>query len=274
MRSLLVIAIIVLTGAPAFGAPGKKNRAETLARRALASYSEGRYAEASDRFLRAFELSGEPTQLRNAAKSAELAGEREKAIEHWSLFRALAVRGADIREAEKRLLELERKVAEAPGAVDPAVVEPAVVGAAVVAPAVVDSVVVGTAVVDPAVVEPAVLDPGLVVMPAVQEDNVAIVARPLPEIDHTPKWLMGSGGAILAGSFLLFVHAETSLQDLRSSLATKDGDGLIVGIDRTDAIDDQAAIVTERRIALGAVAVGSALLAGGVLWMLSEEAEL
>jgi tetratricopeptide (TPR) repeat protein len=64
-------------------------RAEDLARRALARHRAGDARGAAELFLEAFALSGNPTQLRNAAKALEQAGLLERALATWQRLRAL-----------------------------------------------------------------------------------------------------------------------------------------------------------------------------------------
>jgi tetratricopeptide (TPR) repeat protein len=224
-------------------AEATKKRAVVHARRALALYAEGRYSEASERFMQAFELSREPTQLRNAAKSAELAGDRSAARARWSMYLELATDPEDIREVNERLEVLgdEEEVEEE---------SPQMVAAA----------------------EP---DPpiDLSVRPYVPSDGALVaVAQPIPErSSDVPLWLIGGGGLLLGTSLALVGHAETSLSSLRAMLGQKDGDGLIVGIHRAEAEERREGIERERRIAIGVATAGTALLATGLLWLNSAE---
>jgi tetratricopeptide (TPR) repeat protein len=82
-------------------------RADALAKQALALYRSGDYAKAATRFVEAFEVSGRPIPLRNAAKAFEAAGLVEEAIGRWRMLRALEEASAEDRsEAEQRLAEL------------------------------------------------------------------------------------------------------------------------------------------------------------------------
>lgn len=90
--------------------PGVAN-AEQKARQALVEYQSGQFEAAGRLFLQAWQLSGQPTPLRNAAKAFELAGVLDDAIVHWSVFATLPeVSMEDRAEARRHVLDIREKL--------------------------------------------------------------------------------------------------------------------------------------------------------------------
>jgi hypothetical protein len=90
--SMLCFLTMIAAPSLAVGAADARDldRAESISKRALKLYEQGRFAEAADLFMDAHRLSEEPIQLRNAAKASELAGAFEAALERWRRYRTLA----------------------------------------------------------------------------------------------------------------------------------------------------------------------------------------
>ena len=81
--------------------------AELRAAKALALWETKSYVGAAEYFIEAFELSGEPTQLRNAAKAYEAGNAKKEARATWTRYLALPeLTAADRAEAEQRLRAL------------------------------------------------------------------------------------------------------------------------------------------------------------------------
>src|SRR5262252_9553898 len=82
--------------------------AEIIAGKALVLWEEGSFVPAAEAFLEAYELSLEPTQLRNAAKAYESGGATELARDAWKRLLALDdVEASDRAEAEEHLAALD-----------------------------------------------------------------------------------------------------------------------------------------------------------------------
>jgi hypothetical protein len=86
-------------------ASAPETEAEREAARAIAAWQAKAYAKAAASFLRAWELSKEPTQLRNAAKALEAAGAPDEARKRWSEL--LTVRGLDPTDRAEATARLE-----------------------------------------------------------------------------------------------------------------------------------------------------------------------
>jgi tetratricopeptide (TPR) repeat protein len=70
---------------------------DQLVEQGLQAYGAGRFQEAAQRFLDAYELSAEPELVFNAARSFEKALETEAAIEHYERFVSLQGTTAELR---------------------------------------------------------------------------------------------------------------------------------------------------------------------------------
>lgn len=103
---------IVLAAIAIFADP---SRAEAFAERGVAAFKAKQYAEAADYFLRAYELSGESTALRNAARAYEEAGQKDAALRRWREYRALPdIEAEERREAEMHIAALRPPIKTAP----------------------------------------------------------------------------------------------------------------------------------------------------------------
>lgn len=129
-RSLSILVATVVVALPALEAraqspqpdaqddgaedPAKKDartEARSLYIEGNAHYSAGRYALAAERFVRAYELSGEPALLFNLANTYERAGDYEKAARYLRMY----LEGGEVRNIDAvkaRLQRLEMAVVE------------------------------------------------------------------------------------------------------------------------------------------------------------------
>ncbi len=116
-RSERAIALLcaLLFAAPVHAAPKTDTKeAVELSRRAIAKYRAKRYEEAGELFLRSYQLSSRPAQLRNAAKAYEEGDVLDRALSLWETYRALGEISRDEKsEAEAHVaLIRERKRSE------------------------------------------------------------------------------------------------------------------------------------------------------------------
>src|SRR5262245_469757 len=82
--SVLVALAVALVGAPTHAAGKKpKDKAGQLFDEGDKLYKQGQFAEAADRFSRAYEIDPEPTLLYNLARAYENMGELEKASQTY-----------------------------------------------------------------------------------------------------------------------------------------------------------------------------------------------
>lgn len=103
---ILLAALLAPTAALA-------TQAEDEARRGLAQYKAGAYAESAASFLRAYELSGSHTQLKNAAKAFEQASMLAEALTQWRRYATIKDLESDKRElAAAKVAALELQIAE------------------------------------------------------------------------------------------------------------------------------------------------------------------
>jgi tetratricopeptide (TPR) repeat protein len=169
--------------------------AREAATEALARYLEGAYSHAAALFTRAYELSGHPTQLRNAARALERAGALKEALSAWRKLAELPIAGeAKQQEAQRHTEAIEAQLAAPPA--EPPAAGPPVGG--------------------PLAVSPPIIGP--------------TAAGPPPE-DSTETWrawLVGSGGAVAATGAALYLsgwvtywHYQKSV-DSRSAVTRED----------------------------------------------------
>lgn len=85
--------------------------AEEISREALTLYREGRLVEAAQKFLAAYEMSGHPTQLRNAAKAFEEGDRLEEALENWWRYVEHDIPDDKRAEAEQHIASIEARQA-------------------------------------------------------------------------------------------------------------------------------------------------------------------
>ena len=101
-----------------------KERARQHYVRALELHKNGTYAEAAAAYLSAHALYPKPAFLYNAAQVFRLAGEREKALDHYRRYVELEPAGDGSANAREFITELEAELAKPAKVVDP-VVDPA-----------------------------------------------------------------------------------------------------------------------------------------------------
>jgi tetratricopeptide (TPR) repeat protein len=248
-RALVVAAVLaaMIGGVPSARAapPGDPT---AVATEALELYRAGKLEEAAERFETAFQLSGHPTQLRNAAKAWEQAGRLDRALERWGQYRALPGLSRDeVAEAEAHLgLIREREKAEA------------AMRAAEAARAAAEAATRDAARAR-AEAERARAD-------AVRAAEVATADEPEASGSSIAAWVTGaSGAAVLVSGAVLWSVQAGRLSRLDDALATTDGRGLIVGIGPTEAQDEIDAINGQRAISGVLIAAGATALVGGVV---------
>lgn len=88
-----------------------RGRAKVIATEAIYEYRAKRYSSAAKRFMRVWDLTGHqmPRMLRNAAKSYEAAGNREKALQIWDKLQR-PVDKSDLTRKETALLRKEARI--------------------------------------------------------------------------------------------------------------------------------------------------------------------
>lgn len=129
-----LILLLSLGCGAAFAGEGEDVRARELFQNGAILYDEGRYEEAVLAFEEAYRLSGRPALLFNIANALERLGRWQEALDVLSRYRAYAK--AEERETlDRRIVNLERRIAEAaasppPPTPTPVVVEPRVVDTA------------------------------------------------------------------------------------------------------------------------------------------------
>lgn len=243
---------LVLMLALAAPSGGEIREAELLAAKGVASYKAQAFESAGEYFLRAYALSAEPTQLRNAAKSFDAAGQREVGRKYWAQFvRLEKVAPRDRAEARARLKEREQPPKEA-------------------------EIVAVREDTNPEPIEEA--RPQM--RAAVRADSNSLIPQEtevetrtvLAEESASPApWLLaGAGLAGASAGVVLLVVADSRQSTLQSAL-TPQNDGLIRGI-TFDAAAAERSQIGDLRLAGGLLtAAGGAALAGGVIWLLTRE---
>lgn len=226
----VAVLILALAAPPEHKRAPEPSAAEQLAARGVAAYRAREFDKAGRYFFRAYELSREPTQLRNAAKAYDAAGEVALAREYWQrLVELPALSEADRAEARAQL----------------------------------------TALTPPVVAPPIVTPPPQQQQREEEEVAEAAVTVERPPIVQPSKapWIIGGAGiaAFVAGTFL---YAESSSQrsELQRRLDDKEG-GLTAGISYDESLDARARVVN-LRIASGlALTAGVAAIATGAVWL-------
>jgi len=113
VRLLASIALAVLQPHVALAQPTPEamTQATELATQALELFNRGELVPAAEKFMQAYELSGRPAQLRNAAKAFESAGKLTNAIDAWQQYAHHPEVEIEKRaEAEKHVLELQARL--------------------------------------------------------------------------------------------------------------------------------------------------------------------
>lgn len=208
-----------------------------LARLGLTRYGEARYDEAAALFLQAYALSGRSGQLWNAAKALAKADRRAEALERYRQFRALPdLRESERDEADAEIGRLESELDAPTSPPPPLVVPPPPL--AISAPA--------------ATTEPPVIE----------------AARPT----SSPAWpvWVAFGGATVATAVgvPLLIDSQNRQDRLEAALGQVDG-GLIVGIERGEALDEEGGVRTERIVGAALLGVAAAAVTVGLVAWLS-----
>ncbi len=231
LRGALLL-MLALSAAPALAQPS----AESTANAAIEAYKQGKLRKAGALFLSAFELSGEPTQLRNAAKALEEAGELMRSKVLWTDYAKNPRLSFEEREEAKAhvlLIDERLKNAEISKEAKAAQAEAEAARRAMKA-----------------------------------QTLAQTQAPPSPVYAFTT---MGVGLASVAAGVVLWFISQRELNDLDSKLAQVDpitGRILMESIDRAEATAQLDAI-NDKRIATGVLTgVGGALVGGGLLWWL------
>jgi hypothetical protein len=100
---MYAVLLMLALSAPS---PEVIREAELLAAKGVASYRAQAFEAAGDYFYRAYQLSGEPTQLRNSAKAFDDAGQKDRARKYWGeLLELDGLSPTDRAEAEARYAE-------------------------------------------------------------------------------------------------------------------------------------------------------------------------
>lgn len=121
-----LILLLSLFGGSAFAVEDDDARARELFQNGAVLYDEGRYEEAVLAFEEAYRLSARPALLFNIANALERLGRWQEALDVLSRYRAYA--RVDERETlDRRIVNLERRIAEAAASPPPPVATPAAV---------------------------------------------------------------------------------------------------------------------------------------------------
>lgn len=243
----LLVAVTVALAPSVAAAQSKvdKKKAVQLSRRAIDQYRLGAYEEAGNLFLRAYELSKRPAQLRNAAKAFEEGKALERALELWVRYRDLGNISRDERaeaeahvaliEEKQRNEDISRSAREAARAAELARRD----------------------------AESA--------RRAAEEARATTLVTKEPEAEGSPVggWiLVAAGGVMMAASGALWFVAEDQLSDLDTRLATRNTAGKIIGTTHEDKEADVNRINGQRVAAGVLLPVGAVAAAGGLLWLL------
>ena len=221
-------------------------KAVELSREAIAKYRAKRYQEAGDLFLRSYELSDRPAQLRNAAKAYEEGGIHERALELWDRYMRLETATREEKQeaethialirSKQRNEEITRSAQEAARAAELARRDADAARRAAEAAR------------------------------ATNQVEAEITAEPTPPIGG---WMLVGAGAILViASIALWFIAQDQLSTLDAQLATTDANELIIGTTPGDVMRDVDRI-NSQRIASGVLLpVGLSAALGGSLWLI------
>lgn len=224
-RSSVVFAGLLWSSLALAQSQKELDEAAQLARSAIVDYEAERFDRAAAAFLRAYEITKVPVQLRNAAKSYEAAGELGTAKSLWERYRDLEEVDAKQRVyANARIASIEAELAPPPPPPPP----------------------------PPEVAPP---PPAIVAPPP----------PPPEEGRSYTGTFVAAAGAIVAIVGVVFVVSGAGAQsDLEDRTSQLDARGLIVGTSYREYLDDQSAInrdygIGGGLITLGAIGVGTGL---------------
>ncbi|MBK6685870.1 MAG: tetratricopeptide repeat protein [Deltaproteobacteria bacterium] len=245
MKIGALILGLVLVGTSAFAAP-KKNDGKAEFEKAMRYYQAQEFEAALPWFEKAYELSGRRASTIRALAQCERSLKRyEPAILHFEEYLATKPRPSDATAVEETVAILKelvadqraRAVAEAPPPPPPAAIDPP----------------------PPPPAPPPAPPPGPTPNPAITAETTP------PSSGSIAPWFLVGGGAALTITggvlFALGISAAGSVEDAPAGTPFNDL--------RSDA--DRAPLFTT----LGGigVGVGVAAIAGGVVWLLSEDGE-
>lgn len=242
---MVAISALVFTLATASGGQATE-LAEEAAARGVELHAAGRYREAAEAFLRAFELSGIHIQLRNAAKSLSEAGQTEHATRLWlKVFYHPQASRADRQEAQAFLSRLNRSPEHDvhPAGPPPALEE--------------ESGPKG----------PKGPKPGLEAQPPLESRLTQLMETP-PKDDPGPSvawWVVGSLSiaSVVAGGLIL-ASSRSDLGDLDAALAQRQ-QGRIIGVTFSAAENQLSSIRRDHAISAALLGVGGAGLLASTL---------
>ena len=244
--ALVAIACVIFSATPVEAAKKDTKKAVELSREAIAKYREHQYREAGELFMRSYELSARPAQLRNAAKAYEEGDVLDRALELWRRYREVESLSKEERaEADVHIAlinekvrnrEISTKAHEAAQAAELARQEASAARRAA---------------------EDA-------------KKTTVVEAEVPPPDDGTPLggWLLvGAGAIMVVASIALWFVAQDQLSSLDDRLMMRNADGLITGTTPEQTASDVDRI-NGQRIASGVLLpVGLSAALGGTLWL-------
>lgn len=252
--TIVLVAIFVSSMAAQVDArPSKRDRrrAKRISRKALKKYQEGEKEEAARLFLRAYDLSHHPVQLRNAARALEETEALEESKRLWQqLLTHDGVTPDERREAEAHVDLIDEKIRRAETA---RVAEEARAAA-----------------------ERAELEARAAKKAADTAAMNASLARSSAEREVEPTqvygaWgVLGGGGLLLGSSLTVFLVSDRRASRLDDRIAIRDGQGRIAGISAVEVQAEVDQINRERLASRVLLGVGLAVAVTGVLWWVLE----
>ena len=106
-----VLAVCLLASATSVAHAGpEERRARKLYAEGLKAYGLGKFEEAAERYIEAFQAVPKPAFLFNAAQAYRLAGNPEKALEFYRSFLRLQPNAAILSEVERRINEMQTEI--------------------------------------------------------------------------------------------------------------------------------------------------------------------
>jgi hypothetical protein len=259
---MIAVALIaaLLNPAPIFAAPKGKKEAAKLARRAKKHYQKSEFLEAAQLFLKSYELSNVPSQLRNAAKSFEKADALEQALAQWERYRSLRISRDERLEAEAHIdliHEKQRKVQ----------VQEAVEAARVAA----ENARLEAEAAKNAAVEARNAPPP----PPPPPSPEVVIRSTKPAEKGTPifPWLVIGAGAVLGiVSAVLWAVAQNNLDTLNKRLMIRDGNDLATELTYEEGLAEVDSINKNRNASGALLGTSIAAIVAGGIWLTLEYA--
>jgi tetratricopeptide (TPR) repeat protein len=246
-RSSLALICLIAFAPPAFaGKKGDTKKAVDLSREAISKYRARKYEEAGDLFLRSYELSARPAQLRNAAKAFEEGGVYQRALSLWERYGKLDGLSRDEQseaEAHVALIREKQKNEQIAKSAHEAA------RAAELARQDADAA-----------------------RRAAEEARATNVVETTVTEEPTPPiggWvLVGAGAVMVVASIALWFIAQDQLSTVDSQLAMLDADMKIIGT-TPSALEEDVDRINGQRVASGVLLpVGLSAALGGALWLI------